>query len=111
GGGGAVVGWGGGPLPPGLFFEPVELGDAARVHRVEPAPEYRFDERVLGAEVVVHGREVGLRLGSGQAHRGALEAVLHEQFLGGVENAGAGFVRGLDGAQGHGAVSTIQTNV
>src|SRR5438876_600061 len=62
------------------------------------------DQRVLGAEVVVDRGKVDARLGSEHAHRGALEAVLHEQLLGDVEDPGAGFVLGLDGAQGHGGL-------
>jgi len=62
---------------------------------VEAAAEYRLDQGVLGAEVIVHRREVDLGLGGELAHRGALEPVLHEKLLGRVEDAGAGFVRRL----------------
>src|SRR6267378_1563321 len=79
----------------------VERSDACHVHRVQAPAEYRLDQRVLGAEVVVDRGEVDARLGGEHAHRGALEAVLHEQLLGDVEDPGAGFVLGLDGAQGH----------
>ena len=89
-------------LAGGLLLQPVELGDALGVHRVQAPAEHRLDERVLRAEVVVDGGEVDAGLGGQHAHRGALEAVLHEQLLGGVEDAGLGFGLGLDGAQGHG---------
>jgi len=45
--------------PPASFSSRSRLGDAARVHRIEPAPEHRLDERVLGAEVVVDRGEIG----------------------------------------------------
>ena len=59
---------------------------------IEAAAEHRLDERVLRAEVVVHRGEVDAGLGGEQAHRGAFEAVQHEELFGGVEDAGAGFV-------------------
>ena len=101
--------------PARFLLEAFELGNAREVHRVEAATEYRFDQRVLGAEVIVHGREVHAGFGGEHAHRCALEAMEHEQLLGDVENAGAGFVRRLHGAEGHGKAledeSCIQTNV
>src|SRR5258705_385127 len=84
-----------------LALQAVQLGDPRRVHRIELAPEQRLDQRVLGAEVVVHGREVHAGARREQAHGGAFEAVQHEQLLGGIENAGAGFVLRLHGAEGH----------
>ena len=93
--------------PPG-GFQGVERGDACRVHRVEAPAEHGFDQRILGAEVIVHRGEVHARLGRELAHRGALEAVEHEQLLGGIEDAGAGFVLGLHGAQGHGRYSVVK---
>src|SRR5438876_10242913 len=53
----------------------VERRNACRVHRVQAPAEYRLDQRVLGAEVVVDRGEVDARLGSEHAHRGAFEAV------------------------------------
>ena len=64
--------------------------------------EQRLDQRVLGAEVVVDRGQVDARGRGQQPHRGGLEAVLHEQLLGHVEDAGAGLVLRLDRAQGHG---------
>ena len=77
---------------------------------VEAVFRRRLDQRVLRAEVVVDGGEVDTCLGGEQAHRGAFEAVLHEELFGGIENTGAGFVLGLYGAQGHDGIR-VQTNV
>ena len=41
-----------------FVLELVQRGDARRVHRIEPPPEHRLDQRVLGAEVVVDRGEV-----------------------------------------------------
>src|SRR5438067_1762358 len=79
-----------------LGFELLQLGDACRIHRVEPAAEHRLDQRVLRAEVIVDRGEIHAGLAGEQPHRRALEAMLHEELLGGIENAGAGFVLGLD---------------
>jgi len=66
---------------------PEEL-DALLVHRVEPAREDRLEELFLRAEVVVDRGEVhaGGRGEAAQARR--LEAVLDEELLGRVEDAG-----------------------
>ncbi|MNC92144.1 hypothetical protein D3C83_85180 [compost metagenome] len=60
--------------------------------------------------MVVDRGEVDPGPGGQHAHRGASEAVLHEQLLGGVEDPGLGFLQGLDGAQAHGG-GPFQTNV
>ena len=75
---------------------------ARGVHRVEAALEHGFNQGVLGAEVVIDGGEVHARLGCQQAHRGALEAMLHELFFRGIQDAAAGFVLGFYGAECHG---------
>jgi hypothetical protein len=42
-----------------LGLESVERGDALLVEPGQAAAEHRLDQRLLGAEVVIHGGEVG----------------------------------------------------
>ena len=65
-------------------------GDALLVEPGQAAAEHRLDQRFLRAEVVVHRGQVGLGPGGDHAQRGGVEAVPHEELLGGVKDAGAG---------------------
>ena len=67
--------------------------DALGVHGIEPSREDRLEQFFLGAEVVVHGGQVHAGRGSEAAQARGLEAVLHEELLGRIEDAGLG-IRG-----------------
>ena len=99
-----------------VCFEPVELGEALGIHRIEPPAEHCFDQRVLRAEVVIDRGEIDARRGGEHAHRGCFETMVHEQLFGNVEDAGTGLVRRFDCSEGHrgtcsNVARVIQTNV
>jgi len=74
----------------GLGLEGIQRGNALLVEPGQAAAEHRLDQRLLRAEVVIHGCQVGLGLGGDHAQRGRIKAMPDEQALGGVEDAGAG---------------------
>ena len=71
----------------GRLLHPVENPQALLVEPVEATPEHLLHQRLLGAEVIIHRRQVNRRLAGNLAHRRSLVAMLHEQLLGGIENA------------------------
>src|SRR6185369_6063330 len=70
-----------------LALDTVQQLDALLVERIEPACERHLEELFLAAEVVVDRREVHARRGRELAQARRLEAVDHEQLLGGIEDA------------------------
>ncbi len=76
----------------------VERSETALVELGQAATEDLLDQRILAAEVVIDRGEVGIRGAGDHAHRGAVEAVLHEQALGRIEDAVAG-IAGRRGRQ------------
>ena len=69
-----------------VVLEAREQREALLVHRIEPARQHRLEELFLAAEVIVDRGEVDAGRGRDLAQRRRLEAVLHEQRLGGVED-------------------------
>ncbi len=65
-----------------------------RAHLVHPAAEHLVDEVLLAPEVVVDRGDVDLGAAGHLAQRGAAEAVLGEQLLGGAEEPVLGGERG-----------------
>jgi len=64
----------------------VKKGEALGVHRAHAPADHGLDERLLGLEVVVNGRQVDARFGGDGAQGGGLEAVAGEEALGGIED-------------------------
>jgi len=75
-----------------------------RAHVVHAPPEDLVDEVLLAAEVVVDRGDVDVGTAGDLAQRGAAEAELGEQFLGGAEDAVLG---GKVGGGSHGRPSGV----
>ncbi|MNN04502.1 hypothetical protein D3C81_1172310 [compost metagenome] len=69
-----------------LALAALQLALEALAERPEKTDEYRLDQRVLGAEVIIDRRQVDPRLGGDQTQRGLGEALLGKQLLRRVEN-------------------------
>jgi len=78
----------------GLAFESSQQRDTLLVHRIESPREHGLKQVFLASEMVVHRGKVDGRGRSDLAQRRRLEAVLHEQFFGAIED----FFLGCDGA-------------
>ena len=70
----------------GLVLERAQEVEPLLVHRVEPSREHGLEQLFLAAEVVVDRREIDAGRGRDRAQARRLEAVLHEQRLGRVED-------------------------
>jgi hypothetical protein len=81
-------------LSPASRSRPREELDALVVHGIETAREHRLEELFLGPEVIVDRREVHAGRRRELPEAGGLEAVLHEEVLGDVEDARLGVLGG-----------------
>ncbi|MNE95795.1 hypothetical protein D3C80_1939310 [compost metagenome] len=63
----------------------------ALAERAEEAGEHRLDQRLLGAEVIVHRRQVDPGLAGNQPQRRFGKALLGKQLLRSIENPLDGF--------------------
>ena len=70
----------------GLGFELVQQAHALVVEHGQAALEHRLHQRLLRAEVVIHGREIHAGRASDLAHRRAVMTLLGEQRLGSVQD-------------------------
>ena len=68
------------------MLEARQQRDPLLVHGIEPAREHGLEQLFLAAEVVVDRGKVHAGRGGDLPQRGRLEAVLHEQLLGRVED-------------------------
>jgi len=71
----------------GVGLEAIERSQAALIQGGQATAEDRLHQRILAAEVVIDRSEVGVGRAGDHPHRGPVEAMLHEQALGRIEDA------------------------
>src|SRR5471032_2487625 len=71
-------------------LEAFKQGQTVLVETVEATSEHRVDQRVLAAEVIVHGGQVCIGASGDEPHRHAFVTGVDEERFGGVEQASLG---------------------
>ena len=73
----------------------VQCGQTGLVEIGQAAPKDLLDQQLLAAKVIIHCGQIHGGTAGDHAHRGAVEAVVHEQHFGCIEDAAAGVAGGL----------------